>query len=110
MRSWAAWFIETAGNFVLRLWGQEATCKLAMQPIKLTDGINEARAEALRLRNAGQRVLMGFSSGDDEARQETGTELADPTQHAAWKTAQTDKPAPNDGSSSGSQNGNGTGN
>lgn len=112
VRSWAAWFVETAGNFVLRLWGQEATCKLEMRPIKLTDGINEARAEALRLRNSGQRVLMGFSSGDDEARKETGTELSDPTQHEAWKAAQTDKPAPSDGSSGsqGSGNGNGTGN
>lgn len=106
VRKFAFWFLMQIGNLHLRLRGHDAICRIHARPISITSGLEEARADRMRLGNAGTRVLMGFTSGETEATEITGTGMEDPAQHETWRQAQTDKPMPSDGGGSSTGNSN----
>lgn len=81
----------------LRLMGVDMIVRCETLPISIADVLALAEVNAAQLKNAGDEMLMGFTTPEEAAMRATGTGLADEQQARAWMTANLGKgqaPAP----------------
>src|SRR5207253_505442 len=82
------------GDLHFRSLGEDLICRVEAEPIRPLDYKAVEEAEEIRLRNAGTRVRMGFTTPEEEAIGVTGSGLADPERADRFFAEQSTVPVP----------------